>query len=308
MSTSHSTHKELVARLSKYSVEKHYDAYEDVAWDRPEHRIEPDDPRWEASEEDPLGSTDWYRSLPQEQRARFGLENIAHQMSVGMIFESVLSRGLLAFTTRLSDRAPELRYAYHEVIEESQHSLMFREFVDRSGADFTQLGPLEMLSANRIPNLGRRFPELFFLFVLGGEVPIDGVQKRALDKRNDLHPLLRRIMQIHVTEEARHLSFARSYLREHVPKLGFARMTILRVATPLILAGMTRDMLDLPAKLIRKYSVPREVQKIVARKKALGDRIELLEPIRALAFELGIATPATIPAWRRLGLWPQKTQ
>ena len=68
--------------------------------------------------------------------------------------------------------------------------------------------------------LGRRFPELFFIFVLGGEDPIDHVQRETLRSERELHPLLERIMRIHVTEEARHLSFARHYLKREVPKLG----------------------------------------------------------------------------------------
>src|SRR5262249_47979467 len=47
----------------------------------------------------------------------------------GWQFESVLKRGLLEFALRLPDDAPEFRYCYHEVIEEAQHSLFFREFV-----------------------------------------------------------------------------------------------------------------------------------------------------------------------------------
>ncbi len=36
----------MVARLSKLSVDKHFDAYVDVSWDDPEMTIDPTDPRW----------------------------------------------------------------------------------------------------------------------------------------------------------------------------------------------------------------------------------------------------------------------
>ena len=58
--------------------------------------------------------------------------------------------------------------------------------------------------------LGSRFPELFFIFVLGGEDPIDHLQRETLRSERDLHPLFEMIMRHHVTEEARHLSFAAS--------------------------------------------------------------------------------------------------
>ena len=90
--------------LSHQSVRKHFDAYADVDWDNSSYRIELDDPRWERSEDDPLGATDWYRSLPQPTRARLGLHLIATQMKLGVHFESVLCRGLLEFATTLHDR------------------------------------------------------------------------------------------------------------------------------------------------------------------------------------------------------------
>ncbi len=82
-----------------------------------------------------LGATAWYRSQPQPVRARIGLHMVATFMKIGLEFEGVLKRGLLEFAANLPNGAPEFRYAYHEVIEEAQHSLMFQEFVNRTGFD-----------------------------------------------------------------------------------------------------------------------------------------------------------------------------
>ena len=46
---------DLIARLSHQSVVKHFDAYADVAWDDPEMRIDPEDPRWEMDADGGLG-------------------------------------------------------------------------------------------------------------------------------------------------------------------------------------------------------------------------------------------------------------
>src|SRR5213078_2166833 len=97
------------------------------------------------------------------------------------------------------------------------HSLMFQEFVNRSGLNPPGMPKLMQFGSRGVVKMGRRFPELFFLFVLGGEDPIDYVQRRELRSGQELHPLLERIMRIHVTEEARHLSFARHYLK-HGPR------------------------------------------------------------------------------------------
>jgi hypothetical protein len=201
----------LLGRLSHQSVVKHFDAYADIAWDSTELALDPEDPRWELPADDSLGATAWYCALPQSTRARLGLDWVASQMKIGLEFESVLKRGLLEFAATLPNGSPEFRYAYHEVIEEAQHSLMFQEFVNRSGFDAAGLGRLERLGARLIISLGRRFPPLFFTFVLGGEDPIDYVQRRDLRGGRAIHPLLERVMRIHVTEEARHLSFARHY-------------------------------------------------------------------------------------------------
>jgi len=58
-----------------------------------------------------------------------------------------------------------------------------------------------------------------------------------------IHPLLRRIIQIHVTEEARHLCFAREYLRHRVTGLARHRRLQLAIGAPLILARMAQLMM-----------------------------------------------------------------
>jgi len=229
---------DLVRRLSHQSVVKHFDAYGDIDWDSPELAIDQADPRFEFEPESPLGATQWYRSRPQPLRARIGLHAIVGNMKAGLQFESVLKRGLLEYAYRLPDGSPQFRYAYHEVIEEAQHSLMFQEFVNRSGLEAPGLTWDMELGSRRVIGMARRFPALFFVFVLGGEDPIDHVQRKVLRSGRDIHPLLERIMRIHVTEEARHLSFARQYLRDTVPNLPRRRRTAIAIQAPITLATM----------------------------------------------------------------------
>ncbi|TMK87080.1 MAG: diiron oxygenase, partial [Actinobacteria bacterium] len=150
------------------------------------------------SDEDPLGATEWYKTQPQGVRARIGLHGIVMAMKIGLQFESVLKRGLLEYASTLPNNASEFRYAYHEVIEEAHHSLMFQEFVNRSGLNPPGMPKLMQFGSRGVVKMGRRFPELFFLFVLGGEDPIDYVQRQELRSGKEIHPLLERIMRIHV--------------------------------------------------------------------------------------------------------------
>jgi hypothetical protein len=298
---------ELLRRLSHQSVVKHFDAYADVDWDHPGHAIDARDPRWELGANNGLGQTEWYRSLPAETRARIGLHQITSNMKAGLQFENVLKRGLLEYAFGLPDGSPEFRYVYHEVIEEAQHSLMFQEFVNRAGLETPGL-PWDMrVASRRVIGLARRFPAMFFVFVLGGEDPIDHVQRTVLRSGKEIHPLLERIMRIHVTEEARHLSFARSYLRANVPKLSGWRRRAMTMEAPVVLATEASVMLRPPRHLVRAYGVPDAVLREAYGPWSQGrqDARDSLRKVRMLLVELGLVTPAAKSLWRRLGIWDE---
>ena len=212
---------------------------------------------------------------------------------------------MLEYTSLLPNRSAEFRYLYHELIEEAQHSLMFQEFVNRTGLDVDGLPAFARLFARGLPRLARRFPELFFMFVLGGEDPIDHVQRSELHRgARWAHPLVRRISQIHVIEEARHLSFARAYLRRNVPKLGPVRRHLLRLRTPLILGNMARLMMQPSAQIVREYGIPKLALREAYRGNAVfaRARCEALGKTRALCAELGLVTAPYTLVWRCFGI------
>jgi hypothetical protein len=298
---------EVLARLSRQSVEKHFDAYVDIPWDDPGWSIDQADPRWELAPDAPLAGTDWYRSQPAETRSRLGLHLVVSNMKAGLQFENILERGLLEYAFALPDRSPEFRYAYHEIIEESQHSLMFQEFVNRSGLDAPGLTWDLRLGSRAVVQMARRFPAMFFVFVLGGEDPIDHVQRRTLRSGRELHPLIERIMRIHVTEEARHLSFARQYLRHHVPQLPARRRLALSVQAPVVLSTMASVMMRPPRHLVREYEIPAGViRQTYGRGTPSRQQVrESLRKVRALLVELGLVTSVSKRLWRALDVWDE---
>jgi hypothetical protein len=298
---------ELVERLSHQSVVKHFDAYADVAWDDPAYRIDTSDPRWELESDSGLGATEWYRIQPPDVRARIGLHSIAANMKAGLQFESVLKRGLLEYAFLLPDHSPEFRYAYHEVIEEAQHSLMFQEFVNRTGLDVPGLTWDIKFGARRVIGIARRFPALFFVFVLGGEDPIDHVQRTTLRSGRELHPLVERIMRIHVTEEARHLSFARQYLRTNVPMLSRRQRHAIAIQAPFILAQMAAVMMRPPRSLVREYRIPKDVlaQAYGPGSPSRAETRASLRKLRDLLTELGLVTPPAKLLWKAFGIWDE---
>lgn len=294
----------VLGRLSDQSVRKHFEAYRDVAWDDPENAIDPRDPRWELPAWDELGASSWYRGLVPERRRAIGLHLMAGRMKVGWQFENILQRGLLTFVEALPNHAPEFRYAHHEIIEESQHSLMFQEFVDRSGIDVPVLPRAIRLGNRPVIGFAGWFPEMFFLHVLSGEEPIDYLQRRLLREHPTVHPLLRRLAEIHVLEEARHVCFARRYLEQYVPALGWVRKQALQWSAPFVFLGSAQLMLKPQPDLIEAHAIPKYVVRDAysgnpQHRKAV---IDSLAKVRRLCRELDILTPTTLPLWQRLGV------
>jgi hypothetical protein len=286
-----------VRQLSERSVTKYYQAYRDIDWQA--HPIDPGDPNFELDDAHPLASSPWYQALPQAERALIGLDLVVSSMKIGVAFENVLQRGLLELALTLPDGDPSFRYAYHEVIEEGQHSLMFQEFINRAGRPSGRMGGFEQRLTRFVVSLGHRFPELFMLFVLGGEEPIDHDQRRALQHRKRLHPLLARIMQIHVTEEARHLCFARGWLQDRVPALSPLRRLALTLAAPVLLGFMARTMLEPPTNVIARHAIPKHVIDAAYHNNPAHQAAvrESLSGVTELCRELGLA-----PSWARF-LW-----
>jgi hypothetical protein len=224
-------------------------------------------------------------------------------MRAGLEFESILKRGLLEYASKLPNGSPEFRYVYHEVIEEAQHALMFQEFVNRSGFQVRGLSRIDRVGARVVLNFARWFPELFFIFILGGEDPIDHVQREHL-RRGDRHPLDERIMRIHVTEEARHLSFARQYLKRQAPRLPPWKRTALAVGSPVVLAAMAQIMLKPSRQIIEEYQIPAGViDEAYTRNPLHRQRTnDSLRKVRVLCQELDLLGPPFAWLWRALRL------
>ena len=301
--TASDEYAQVVRRLNHASTKKQHDAFLDVPWPDDGEGIDPQDPRFILAPDHPLAPTDWYRSLTPNEQAGFGLVQITQTLKYGISFESVLSQGLLEYARSLPNGAPEFRYALHELIEESQHSLMFQELINRAGTDPRPFGGFDAFMDRRVPAMGRMFPELFFSLVLAGELFIDRDNRRALRQKN-LHPLYRRVIQIHVTEEARHLCFARKFLEHRLPQLGPIRRKLIAWILPYSLADSARKMLMPAPHVVRQYAIPRQ-----AMREAFGpgsayrdDIRQAVEPVVTLMQQHAMLGPAETRHWQRRGL------
>jgi len=294
------TYEERLRTLSEASVDLHFDAFKDIDWDHPDFAIDPTDERWILPEADVLGRHPWYRGLPKDEQIRIGLYRQANVTKVGLQFEQILIAGLMNYAFSLPNGSPEFRYSTHEATEECHHTQMFQEFVNRSGQDvgggsafFRGISPILPLAARLVP-FG------FFFGVLAGEEPIDHVQKTVLRAGNDMHPLLQRIMQIHVAEEARHIGFAHQYLQHNAPKLKRHEKAVLSVAVPVIMRWLCDEILVPTKKAQRDMGIPKSVVKDLywdrpESRKMLRD---LFGDVRMLAEDTGMMNPLSRRVWR----------
>ena len=152
-----------------------------------------------------------------ERQIEIGMWRQANVAKVGLHFESILIRGLMEYAFWAPNGSPEYRYCLHEAVEECNHTLMFQEMVNHIGVDVPGMPRLLKWVQPVIPLVAGPLPIPFWFGILAGEEPIDHTQKNVLREGKALHPIMERVMAIHVAEEARHISFAHEYLRKRVP-------------------------------------------------------------------------------------------
>lgn len=304
---------DLLQTLSEGSVRRKFDPFLDIDWDAPEMQLEANDPRWQLNDKlDPLGITSWYQNLPLEERIRIGRIRQANAIKVGAAFENLLIRGLLGFTSRMPNNSVEFRYCMHEITEETNHIQMFQELVNRIGVDVPGMRPFWRLVQTPAAAVGPYLETLMFMFILGGEEPIDHYQKAAIrDGAEDkMPPAIVRAMQIHVAEEARHISFAHEFLKQRVPALDPVSKLGASIAMPVIMRFLCDQLVVPPSALVKEMGVPDRVMKEAfwggkEQQKILSG---FFIDVRALADEIGLMNPISRRVWKMLGIYGPKSR
>lgn len=298
-------YEEMLETLSEGSVHVHYDPYEDIAWDAPEMQLDPADPRWILPGDiDPLGATAWYQAQPVESQIEIGRWRIINAVRVGAAFESHLIRAMMHYAMTLPNGSAEFRYCLHEMTEECNHIQMFQELVNRSGADVPGMRPFFRLIAPTVSHVGGFLPMLLMIGILGGEEPIDHYQKSLFRDDVQLPPAVRRTMEIHIAEEARHISFAGEFLRLRLRKIGPVQRAFLSVTFPLTMRIACEEIMTMPRPLTKRLGVPAEVHREAFWHSPKSREIMAgyFADMRALATETGLMTPVGRRVWKALGI------
>ena len=291
---------EMLTTLSEGSVRRNFNPYLDIDWDSPECAVSPGDERWILPESDPLGRHPWYRAQSVDRRIEIGRWRQANVAKVGLQFESILIRGLLNYAFWVPNGSPEYRYCLHESVEECNHTLMFQEMVNRIGADVPGLPRLLRWLSPLLPLFAGPLPVPFFFGVLAGEEPIDHTQKDVLREGGSLHPIMAKVMAIHVAEEARHISFAHEYLRKRLPRLSSRQRFWLSLHVPLMMRVLCQAIVVPPRSFFRQYSIPGDVRRELFFGSPESRRMlqDMFADVRMLCHDTEMMNPPARLMWR----------
>jgi hypothetical protein len=252
---------ETLTTLSEGSVNRNFNPYTDIDWNSPEFAVVPNDERWILPSTDPIGQHRWYQAQPKERQIEIGMWRQANVAKVGLHFESILIRGLMNYAFWVPNGSPEYRYCLHESVEECNHTMMFQEMVNRIGMDVPGMPRTLKWLSQLIPLVAGPLPIPFFFGVLAGEEPIDHTQKMVLREGKALHPIMERVMAIHVAEEARHISFAHEYLHKRVPDLNRRQRFLLSLYVPVVMRVLCQAIVVPPKSFWQEFDIPKSVKK-----------------------------------------------
>lgn len=143
-------------------------------------------------------------------------------------------------------------------------------------------------------------PIPFWFGILAGEEPIDHTQKNVLREGKQLHPIMERVMAIHVAEEARHISFAHEYLRKRVPHLSRGKRFLLSMFVPVMMRVLCSAIMVPPREFWKEFDIPRSVRKEVffnspESRQTLRD---MFGDVRMLCHDTGLINPLAKIVWR----------
>ncbi|WP_328391821.1 AurF N-oxygenase family protein [Nocardia sp. NBC_00416] len=291
--------------LSEGSVNRNFDPFTDIDWDNPDFSADARPERWILPKSgDTVGRHPWYEALPDDKKIELGKYRQANVAKVGLQFEAILISGMMQHIFGLPNGDPEFRYCSHEMIEEHNHTLMFQEMVNRIGVDVPGMGPLVRQFRQVAVPVAVAFPNLFFMAVLAGEEPIDHIQKEVLRSGEEVHPIMRGVMAIHVAEEARHISFAHEFLKKHVPESSAANKFVLSLAMPIVMWILGRAIVTPPKAFFDEFDIPRSVRKDLFYGSADAKQTfsDYFADVRSLAKEIGLMNPIAKRVWKALGI------
>lgn len=195
----------LTHRLDALSRDNFYNVYESIDW--PE-KLDPDRTAM-APELTTLSGTDYWSSLTDEQIRKLTITETATLFSNTLNGERILVAGLASqiYSAKVSPEVTE--YLHHFLDEENKHMIMFGVFCNRY---IGRVYPEKKVQFEPVHSAEEELLR-FYALAMVVEAYGDFYNVRAM-KDDACEPVVRRISELHHLDEARHLSFDRSFLTE----------------------------------------------------------------------------------------------
>jgi hypothetical protein len=288
------TREEFSERLLNGSMKKSYAPAVDIDWDAP---LDPDKFFLPAEMVTIYGTPAW-DAMTREQQRELSRQQLVNILSAGIWFENILNQALLREMMHTNPTARSTQYMLTELGDETRHMVMFGKAIDRIGGVPVRPRLFQRIIINSLP-FGFRGPILWGAALVGEEI-FDALQRQMLDDP-EIQPIVRRLMRIHVTEEARHIQFAREGLRKLTPALPWYRRMLLAnlhgVGGPFY-----RMLFTLPVQYNRAGLDGREMQRVARVNPHFRQKCEESNASLSAFFqEIGLMGRLSRTLWRRAG-------
>ena len=215
-------------RLLRSTAARGYDPEIDIDWSAPlahdkafllEHRCS-------------LYGTRLWQQLSPPQRAELAKHEAASVAASGIWLEAVLMRMLARLAYHGDPQTRHVQYALAEFGEETRHTTMLARMIERLGTPRYR-PPRHVRLLGGLLAATARGPAMWGAILIGEEI-VDRLQREQVPDES-IQPLIRMVSRIHITEEARHVSFARAELLASVSRasrlsLPFHRLVLARTA------------------------------------------------------------------------------
>jgi P-aminobenzoate N-oxygenase AurF len=246
-------------RLLRSSLGHSYEPSIDIAWEAPlvedgwgipEHRVS-------------LYGTELWDGLTEEQRRTLSVHEVCSIARIGLWFEIILMQMLLRYAYDRDPRSRHIQYALTEIADECRHSIMFAKMTERCGVP--DYAPRRLTH-----ELGRFFktvasgPAMFAATLFVEEI-LDQLQREAM-RDDTVQPLIRMVNRIHVTEEARHVRYAREELMRIMPRTNAAQRALARYLSARVAFVVARNLIH------------RDVYSAVGIDPAVGHKVAVANP------------------------------
>ena len=154
-----------------------------------------------------LYGTPMWDAMTREQQIELSRQELVNTLSAGIWFENILNQALLREMMHKDPTASATHYALTETGRRDPPHGDVRQG-DRAASAPSRCGRscYQRMIINALP-LAFKGSVLWVAALIGEEI-FDSLQRQMMDDP-ELQPMVQRLMRIHVTEEARHIQFAR---------------------------------------------------------------------------------------------------